>query len=243
MEDEPLDDDFSTKDTRITREVMRDDLRDKILSGAIPAGQLLPSERTLVEEYGSSRGSVREAIRALEVEGLIEVNRGRFGGSRVVVPRRDRLVHLVDIFVRGNGVSLSAMLDCRSAIEPMMARLAARSITDEDLRDLEALHEKFVNSVDDIKTYRAVNYEWHLRIARISGNEPLLALIEPILSIACSSLEYEQVTTPENRQRATAAHSEVMAALRARDEQYAALAMEAHLTSYSRLTREQEKDI
>jgi len=243
MEDEPLDDDSPTKDTRITREVMRDDLRDKILSGTIPAGQLLPSERTLVEEYGSSRGSVREAIRALEVEGLIEVNRGRFGGSRVVVPRRDRLVHLVDIFVRANGVSLSAMLDCRSAIEPMMARLATRSITDEDLRDLEALHEKFVNSVDDIKTYRAVNYEWHLRIARISGNEPLLALIEPILSIASSSLEYEQVTTPENRQRAIVAHSEVMSALRARDEQHAALAMEAHLTSYSRLTRELEKDI
>lgn len=243
MENKPLDDDSSTKDTRITREVMRDDLREKILSGAIPAGQLLPPERSLVEEYGSSRGSVREAIRALETEGLIEVNRGRFGGSRVVVPRRDRLVHLVDIFVRGNAVSLSAMLDCRSAIEPMMARLAARLITDEDLRDLEGLHEKFVKSADDIKTYRAVNYEWHLRIARISGNEPLLALIEPILSIASSSLEYEQVTTPENRQRATAAHSEVMAALRARDEQHAALAMEAHLTSYSRLTRELEKDI
>lgn len=222
---------------------MRDDLRDKILSGEFAAGQLLPSERTLVEEYGSSRGSVREAIRALESEGLIEVNRGRFGGSRVIIPKRDRLVHLVDIFVRANGVSLSTMLDCRSAIEPMLARLAARLITDDELRDIEELHQQFVASVDDIKTYRAVNYEWHLRIARISENEPLLALIEPVLSIASSSLEYERVTTPENRRRAIAAHTEIMSALHARDEQHAALAMEAHLTSYSRLTRELEKDI
>jgi len=235
-----LQDGPTTTDTRNTREIMRDDLRDRILSGEIQPGELLPSERALVEDYGLSRGSVREAIRTLEVEGLIEINRGRFGGSRVTVPRRDRLVRLVDIFVRANDVSLSSMLDCRSAIEPMMARLAARNMTDSELAHLESVHDQFVKHAGDIKKYRRLNYDWHLRIARISNNEPLLAIIEPVLSIASSSLDYERVTTLENRQRAISAHAEVMSALRAGDERHAAIAMEAHLTSYSRLTQEFE---
>lgn len=223
-----------------SRETLRDDLRRKILTGAIRPGQLLPSERSLGDDYGLSRSSVREAIREIEAEGLVEVNRGRFGGCRVIVPRRDRLVHLVDIFVRANGVSLSAILDCRSAIEPMLARLAVRNMTETAMGGIEALHEKFIASAGDIKVYRQTNYDWHLAIARVSGNEPLLALIEPVLSIASSSTEYEKVTTPENRQRAISAHQDVMSALRARDAEGAALAMEAHLTSYSRLTRDIE---
>lgn len=65
--------------------------------------------------------AVREAVWSLKVEGLIEIDRGRFGGSRVIVPRHDRLVHLGDIFVRANDVLLSSLLDCRVAIEPTMA--------------------------------------------------------------------------------------------------------------------------
>lgn len=226
--------------SRNAREVLRDDLRSLIVSGKVPIGELLPSERSLVEEYGLSRGSVREAIRELEAEGLIEVNRGRFGGSRVIVPSRDRLVHLVDIFVRANGVSLSAILECRSAIEPMTARLAVRHMTPDAMARIEALHAKFIASVDDLKTYRQTNYDWHLEIAQVSGNEPLLALIEPVLSIASSSTEYEKVTTPENRLRAISAHEDVMAAIRVNDAEGAALAMGAHLMSYSRITRELE---
>jgi len=222
------------------RERLRDSLRARILDGEFAAGALLPAERTLVEESGLSRGSVREAIRSLEVEGLIEINRGRFGGSRVIVPRRDRLVHLVDIFVRANDVSLSSLLDCRAAIEPMMARLAARHMEDAEIKKLEVLHQSFIDSADDLLTYRKINYEWHLQIARISRNEPLMALIEPILNVALESTAYESVTTPANRQRAIAAHTDVMSALRAGDEAGASLAMEAHLTSYSRLTREVE---
>lgn len=233
--------DKQSQGNRNAREILRDNLRRLILSGEIAPGQLLPSERSLVEEYNMSRGSVREAIREIEVEGLIEINRGRFGGSRVIVPRRDRLMHLVDIFVRANGVSLSSILECRSAIEPMMARLAVRHMTPEAMERIEALHEKFTNSIDDIKTYRQTNYDWHREIARLSGNEPLLAIIEPVLSIASNSIEYEKVTTPENRRRAISAHEDVMAAFRVQDAEGAALAMEAHLLSYSRIAREIEE--
>ncbi|MCB1343096.1 MAG: FadR family transcriptional regulator [Pseudooceanicola sp.] len=227
-------------DSALSRNRLRDDLRDRILGGEFRAGDLLPSERSLVETSGLSRGSVREAIRSLEVEGLIETNRGRFGGSRVIEPRRDRLVHLVDIFVRAKGVSLASMLDCRAAIEPMMARLAARNMTPAALARLEELNQAFHDNVGALQDYRRINYEWHLEVARIGGNEPLMALLEPILNLARDSTEYERVTTPPNRLRAIAAHDEVMAALRTGDEAGAALAMEAHLISYARLTRDSE---
>tara|TARA_R110001599_G_scaffold62516_2_gene174008 strand:+ start:371 stop:1099 length:729 start_codon:yes stop_codon:yes gene_type:complete len=223
-----------------TRDTFSDALRERILSGEFPPGNLLPSERALAEESKLSRGSVREAIRSLEVEGLVEISRGRFGGSRVVVPKRDRLVHLVDIFVRANDISLSSMLDCRAAIEPMLARLAARNMTDEALAKLERLQIEFRCSTEELKTYRRLNYEWHLQIANLSNNQPLMTLIEPILSIAANSHEYERVTTLENRLRAIAAHEEIMFAFRAGDEIGAAQAMETHLISYSRITRDVE---
>ena len=223
-----------------TRDALSDALRERILTGEFAPGNLLPSERALAEESQLSRGSVREAIRSLEAEGLIEISRGRFGGSRVVVPKRDRLVRLVDIFVRANEVSLSSMLDCRSAIEPMLARLAARNMTDEALAELERLQGQFRGAADDLPIYRQLNYQWHLRIAELSDNQPLMTLIEPILNIAADSQEYESVTTHENRLRAIAAHEEVMSAFRIGDENRAASAMETHLTDYAHITRDFE---
>lgn len=215
-------------------------LRDMILSGGLSAGDMLPAERHLVEESGLSRGSVREALRTLAAEGLIETVRGRSGGARVVALRRDTLTRSVEIFVRANSVSPSALLDCRAAIEPMLARLAARRRTPDELEELETLHRKFGASKNDLPTYRAVNYLWHRQIALCSRNEPLIVLIDAILTTAHQTRAYERVTTQDNREIAIAAHEGVMAAIRKQDEEAAAASMEAHLTLYSKVAQASE---
>lgn len=216
--------------------LLADRLREMILRGTLAQGELLPPERNLVQETGLSRGSVREALRLLEAEGLVETIRGRAGGTRIAAPRREMLTRSVELFVRANSVSPTALLDCRAAVEPMLARLAARNRTEDELRELEALHVSFEAAVNgELPRYRVINYRWHRLIAYCSRNEPLTALTEAILNTAQEAKAYEKVTTPANRLRAVEMHSKVMDAIRRQDPEAAAEAMESHLTIYSKL--------
>ncbi len=218
-------------------DLLSDRLRDMILQGSFATGDYLPPERELVQETGLSRGSVREALRVLETEGLVQVDRGRTGGTRVTAPKRTMLARSVELFVRTNGVVLSSLLDCRAAIEPMLARLAARHRSDEELAALEDLHRRFGEATEDLGKYRVLNYQWHLQIAQCSRNEPLSALIEAILKTSLEATAYERVTTPPNRRTAVEAHEGVMDAIRRQDAEAAADAMEMHLKSYSHLVQ------
>jgi GntR family transcriptional regulator, transcriptional repressor for pyruvate dehydrogenase complex len=108
-------------------------LRQLILGGDFASGEMMPSERDLVSESGLSRGTVREALKILETEGLVVIRPGRLGGARVKVPQRGDLVRSTEQFLRANQVTLENLFDCRVAIEPMLARLAAIHRTDEEL--------------------------------------------------------------------------------------------------------------
>lgn len=222
---------------RKTAERLADELRDMILSGHYVSGDMLPPERDLVTETGFSRGSVREALRVLQTEGLVEISLGRSGGARVTAPKRATLARSVELFVRTNGVALSALLDARAAVEPMLARLAALHHTEEEMAALEQMHAEFSEAVEELVKYRRLNYRWHLAIAHASRNEPLAALMEAILATGLEATAYENVTTYANRLTAIKAHDQVMAALRARDGEGAAQAMEEHLTAYSGLVK------
>lgn len=226
--------------SRKSAERLSDHLREMILRGDYVTGDMLPPERELVVETGLSRGSVREALRVLQTEGLVEITLGRSGGARVTVPKRATLARSVELFVRTNGVALSALLEARAAVEPMMARLAAQNRSAAELEALEELHRQFLESRDDVVTYRRVNYRWHLAIAQASRNEPLAALMEAILATGLEATAYEAVSTYDNRLTAMEAHERVMEALRAGDADAAAQAMEVHLTTYSSIVKRME---
>lgn len=215
-------------------------LRDLIVNGRFSSGQLLPPERELVTDSGLSRGSVREALKILETEGLIEIKSGRSGGARVTLPKRDALARSAELFVRANRITLESLLDCRIAVEPMLARLAARNRTEAELAMIVDYHRKFETSVDDVQRYRRINFEWHLAIAGASRNEPLTALMEAISTPVFEATGYEVVTTPETRAEAVLAHGKVVAAIQKKDEAAAARAMEKHLTSYSAILRKDQ---
>lgn len=212
-------------------------LRDMILHGQFASGELLPPERDLVAESGLSRGSVREALKILETEGLVEIRSGRSGGARVTIPKRTTLARSTELFVRANAVPLESLLDCRIAVEPMLAKLAARNRTDAELEQLRDLHVQFEQSVDDVKLYRQVNLTWHLAVAAASRNEPLTALMEAISTPLLEATGYEVVTTPETRREAVKAHAAVIRAIERRDEDAAARAMEKHLSAYTSILR------
>jgi DNA-binding FadR family transcriptional regulator len=212
-------------------------LRDLILAGTIAPGESLPTERELVLDSGLSRSSVREALRVLEVEGLISTRPGRAGGSTVQLPGRGSVARSMQLFVRSHAIRLESLLECRLAVEPFLAGLTAERHTDRDLAELRDIHARFSRSVDDVATYKRVNLDWHLAIARASRNEVLAALMEAISQPIFDAAGYQQVTTPEIRREAVKAHAAILAAIEARDAKRAVARMERHLSAYAEIAR------
>ena len=213
-------------------------LREIILSGRLPEGAALPTERELVAQSGLSRASVREALRVLEVEGLISTRVGRSGGSTVTLPGRASVARSLELFVRGQGIRLEALLECRIGVEPLLASLAARKRTDAQLAEMKAIHEEFAASVDGIARYKKLNLDWHLAVARASANEPLIAFMEAIAQPILAASGYHRVTTDEARQEAIRTHGWILRAIERQDDKAAFSRMERHVTAYSALARE-----
>lgn len=213
-------------------DVLANRLRELIVKGQITPGSFLPTERDLVAESGLSRTSVRDALRVLESEGLITTKVGRTGGSMVTLPGRASVARSVELFVRTHGVRLESLLECRVAVEPTLAGLAAKRRTEEQLAEMEELHAQFVASVDDVASYKNINLDWHLAIARASGNEPLMALMEAISTPIRDAMDYQHVTTPELRAIAVKAHTVILKAIREQDEAAAFKRMDRHVSGY-----------
>ncbi len=213
-------------------DILAEQLREHIITGRLAQGSFLPTERQLVTDSGLSRTSVRDALRVLESEGLITTKVGRSGGSMITLPGRDAAARSVEQFVRTHGIRLDALLKCRVAIEPTLAELAALNRTDAQLAEMEALHVEFSSSAGDVRRYKDVNLDWHLAVARASGNEPLIAFIEAISNPIRDAMDYNHVTTPELRQTAIAAHSKILEAIRAKDAKAAYRRMQGHVGGY-----------
>ncbi|MDF2235686.1 FCD domain-containing protein [Albimonas sp. CAU 1670] len=222
-------------------DVLADRLRDLIVAGRFLPGEALPPERELAAESGLSRSSVREALRLLETEGLLTTRAGRAGGSVVTRPGRDSIARSVELFVRAHGMRLGALLDCRLAVEPMLARLAACNRTEAQLAEIAEIHARFEASVDKVPAYKRINLDWHLAVARASGNEPLMALMEAVAAPIRDAQEYRHVTTPELRRGAVRAHSVILEAIAAGDGEAAFKRMERHVGAYRDIALRREE--
>lgn len=213
-------------------DILAEQLRDMILEGAIPSGGSLPPERELVTSSGLSRSSVRDALRVLEVEGLITTRPGRSGGSVVRLPGRDSVARPMELFVKSHEIHLQSLLDCRLAIEPFLAARAATNRTEDDLDEIRRLHEQFLATGENIADYKQLNLEWHLAVARASKNEILIALMEAISHPILDAAGYQQVTTEDIRREAKKAHSAILEAIEKQDAELARRRMEKHLGAY-----------
>src|ERR671939_1562827 len=107
-----------------------------IFEGRLQQGDKLPAERQLVREFAASRVAVREALRALEHRGLVEVRQGSAGGYFIREVDDTPVVRDLSTLFRLGSVSLAQLAEARALIEPESARLAASRITDHELKAL-----------------------------------------------------------------------------------------------------------
>ncbi|MFM1987676.1 MAG: hypothetical protein RJA99_633 [Pseudomonadota bacterium] len=216
-------------------DVLANRLRERILAGGFAAGEALPPERDLVAETGLSRGSVREALRILEAEGLVQTRPGRYGGTVVRLPTTDLVARQVGSYAKGRGVAFRTVIEARETLEPMLARLAAEHRTDEDLAALEHASRRMADAVDaDAESFLAANVEWHWAVAVASRNELLSAFMASITGLIRDSTREEHVSAREVREAVVEAHRRVTDAIRAGDAEAARRRMERHVRAYSR---------
>ena len=214
------------------------DLRTRIVDGVIQPGDKLPSENTLIGEFGVSRTVVRSALTRLQAEGLVETERGRgsfaltppqestTAGTRPVVSIEDRL-HL---------------LEFRMGVEAEAAALAARNHTDRQLKALQKALEDFTASVEHPAHAMKSDYEFHRAVASASGN--------PFYSDCLASLGQTMIAMPRTRlmtgvehyardhfDQVVHEHGSIYAAIAERDSATAAAAMRSHLANSRRRLR------
>lgn len=222
-------------------DVLAHELRERILEGEFVAGVGLPSEREIVAQTGMSRTTVREALRILEVQGLIRIKSGRTGGAFVQQPGEDVMVNTVGLLVRGQRIRLSALVETREAIEPYCARLAAIHRTDKDLVMLERLNSDIADPEHDLASFLDANVEWHIAVARASANEMLAGLMVGLSRAIRAATDDEAFVDEEVRTSAVHAHEGVMAAIRSKDEDAAFRRMSRHLHVYAEAAVKSER--
>ncbi|OGV32267.1 MAG: hypothetical protein A2020_14720 [Lentisphaerae bacterium GWF2_45_14] len=152
-------------------------IQEMILDGRLKSGDKLLPERTMSEQFKVSRNSIREAIRALEILGIVESRQG--GGNFIVAGTSDCLFEPLSIMFKLRNGSFSDLLEIRRGLEMEAASLAAQKITKAQAAEMKELLEKFKNASGEQESID-LDKKLHLFIAEISGNTMLSAFLNSI---------------------------------------------------------------
>ena len=163
-----------------TGELIATHLRRQIVRGELHPGETLPAESQLMEQYGVSRPTLREAFRILEAESLISVRRGSRGGARVVAPDASVAARYVGLLLQIGGATINDVYEARMISEPPCARLLALNRTDDDLEKLTAVVDQLKAEVaarepfiPDPHTWSHLTYRFHQLILEGCGNKTM----------------------------------------------------------------------
>ena len=159
-------------------------IRGQIIRGELKEGDALPPESELMERFGVSRPTLREAIRVLEMESLLRMRRGSRGGALVTAPDPQVAARAVGVLLQLRGVSLRDIHEARTMIEPMAARRIAES---KDARQvLETLHERNEAaraSARDFAEFPHQSWSFHKGLVEGTRNQTLTVLLQTIADI------------------------------------------------------------
>lgn len=206
-------------------------LQDQIATGQFRRGDSLPSERELMSRFDVSRATVREALRMLGALGLIEVKRGRNGGSFVRGPSGDTLRKSLDLFIAGHEIRYRDLVAVREAIEPAAAAQAAARRTAEDLDRLRSLSELCETTFNDIDKFSQANLDWHMAVIHASQN-PLFGAFMTAVSSALFSATRREEFDVSTRKVVVGTHWRIFDAIRIGDSEAAMRRMGRHVNAY-----------
>ena len=198
----------------------------------LASGDRLPSERELARSLGVSRNSLREVMKQLQAQGLVDIRHGA-GTFLVASPAAfSQALHRHLASQRGR---IDALFELRLAIEPGIAALAARKATD---RHIQALEEAIAAQAaeEDPRRWGMRDQTVHLALAKATSN-PLVEKLFGLLGTSLAETREEGLQSHERLTASVAGHRQILHAVAAHDPAAAALAMEAHILWAHTLTQ------
>jgi GntR family transcriptional regulator, transcriptional repressor for pyruvate dehydrogenase complex len=192
-----------TTRSREKPEQIADELRALIVSGKLAEGESLGREPDLVERFGVSRPSLREALRILEAEGLITVVRGVLGGVIVHQPDERMTARTAALVLQARNVTLGDVHQARSVIEPAAVRILAASRRRGPVDELTQVIEQQRAVLDDLEAFGLANARFHECLVELAGNQTLSIVAEMLNEVVARAVTAVSQATPRRNSLAT----------------------------------------
>lgn len=227
--------------TREKPQLVADELRRLIVSGELDEGDSLGHEHDLIERFGVSRPSLREALRILETEGLISVVRGVQGGVVVHRPDQRLTARTAALVLQARNVRLADVFDARSILEPAAVQLVASA---RNRRALAArLHELIAEqeaAIDDPEAFGRANARFHEELVAMAGNQTLAIVAEMLNEVVARAVTLvsqadEDGSAVRTRRRGVSSQARLVALIEDGDADAAEAHWRAHMAVVGRV--------
>ncbi|MDF1591643.1 MAG: FadR/GntR family transcriptional regulator [Desulfobacterales bacterium] len=237
---------FTKIETKKKSHIAAEMLIETIKKQKLSPGDKLPPERAISKEMGLSRNTIREAISALQIMGILETrhSQGNYIVNSVDNNNYDTLISLIF----KNEEDPFALIDARIAFEPGAAVLASRTATKKDILNLSTCFKRIQKAIlaNDIETYRLEDHAFHLRIAQITRNPLVVNTISSLLNATSQPLWQtmkKALSDTRLRDDRIKEHEAIFQAIADRDEPAILTALRTHLeNSKARFLPEDETD-
>ncbi len=204
------------------------DLANDICDRRLPEGTRLPSEQAMQGIFGVGRTTLREALRILELRGIIVIRPGRGGGPVVRQPKTTDLSEALALILQFRSATLADVIGARILLEPAIAAAAAEQISQADLGILRETLVLMLEDVTDEVTFSQQYNRFHSVLADAVENSVAAVLVDSLHFVHEGRAD-GLVFTPQTVARVARAHLEIIEALETREADLAAAAMRRHL--------------
>lgn len=221
-------------------DVVAEEIKRLITEGRLRPGDRLPRESELQAQFGASKGTIREALKSLEVQGFLKISTGPAGGGTLIEVTLDRTLQLLQNYLFFKDVTIDGIYEARRLLEPELAAGAVPHLTDDDFQALDrsiACCDP-TSSKEDLLSQRREDVNFHDILAAANPNSFLRFICELINEMIRQLIVYGN-RTPESEHRrfgeANAAfHRQITAAARARDAEAVRRLMTQHMDEAAR---------
>jgi GntR family transcriptional repressor for pyruvate dehydrogenase complex len=223
-----------------------DHIKGLVVAQCLRPGDRLPNEADLITRLDKSKGTIREAMRILEAEGLIRTRTGPGGGAFLTEMTSDLATTLLANFFYFRDLSIDDLFQLRIVLEPELAASVAGKIAPDVLAGFRANTHRYAHppqTPEEERAQHVQSLDFHRQLAAQSLNLLLGFMVEFIAKVLSDLTVFRQLYTPHDHElwaQGNAYHSRLLDALEAGDAEAARTTMKQHMETAFRLMRDQE---
>jgi GntR family transcriptional repressor for pyruvate dehydrogenase complex len=232
----------SLRSSKIAQLVANEIVADIVAQG-LKEGDRLPTESTMLEEFDVGRASIREALRILEIYGLIRIRQGHKGGPVVADLEPSDLGRTLSLYFQITGGTYGDLVEARMIFEPVMARLAAEAQDPEDMKRLEGVMKRDAEGSLEDPEYIELADEFHYAICGMSGNRIMDMLGRSLRTLYIGRISGRGVFPPEGRAKSKHLHTDIGEAVLDGKPDLAERLMKSHMLELAEMQRKSTPDV